>query len=261
VSEPLEAGFGPSTPVDDNLLHRYLVGSAAWVEASGLLAGDRVVRTGDFIAIDECSPHPFLNYAILLRPPRDPTGLGSEITRFFSGANGGPYSVFSPWPAELPGFEVGGHPPLMYCPAHDHRVALPDGFTIDRARTVDELLAYEQVLLEGFPLPDGQVAEPGTLFDESMLRAPGVHMFVGREHGRAVSAATGVVSEGVNHVEMVSTLVEARGRGYGAALTAAASSVDPSLPAMLIASDPGRPVYERMGYLSLLRFTYLWASR
>jgi hypothetical protein len=26
---------------------------------------------------------------------------------------------------------------------------------------------------------------------------------------------------------------------------------------VLIASDPGRPVYERMGYVSLLRFT-LW---
>jgi hypothetical protein len=40
-------------------------------------------------------------------------------------------------------------------------------------------------------------------------------------------------------------------------VTWAATVAAPALPAVLLASDPGRPVYERMGYLPLLRAT-MW---
>jgi hypothetical protein len=50
-----------------------------------------------------------------------------------------------------------------------------------------------------------------------------------------------------------------RGRGFGAAVTWAATLADPAKPAVLIASDPGRPVYERMGYLRLMRLT-MWGG-
>jgi len=46
------------------------------------------------------------------------------------------------------------------------------------------------------------------------------------------------------------------GRGYGLALTAAAAAVEPSKPATLIASDLGRPVYDRLGFVAVMRFTY-----
>ena len=68
--------------------------------------------------------------------------------------------------------------------------------------------------------------------------------------------AAGHVAAGVNLVEMVATAPTARGRGYGAAVTWAASTVDPALPAVLIASDPGRPVYERLGFLPVSRWTF-----
>jgi predicted GNAT family acetyltransferase len=67
------------------------------------------------------------------------------------------------------------------------------------------------------------------------------------------------VAAGVNHVEFVTTLPEHRGRGIGAALTWAATVADPALPAVLIASDDGRKVYEGLGYLSVSRWT-LWLS-
>jgi hypothetical protein len=38
-----------------------------------------------------------------------------------------------------------------------------------------------------------------------------------------------------------------------------ATAASPDLPAMLISSDLGRGVYDRLGYLPLLRFT-LWAG-
>jgi GNAT superfamily N-acetyltransferase len=57
-------------------------------------------------------------------------------------------------------------------------------------------------------------------------------------------------------VDNIATLESARGRGYGLALTAAAAAVDPSKPATLIASDLGRPVYDRLGFVAVMRFTY-----
>jgi hypothetical protein len=44
-------------------------------------------------------------------------------------------------------------------------------------------------------------------------------------------------------------------RGYGEALTWRAARTQAGLPAILLASDDGRPVYQRMGFLPLLRFT------
>jgi len=55
----------------------------------------------------------------------------------------------------------------------------------------------------------------------------------------------------------VATLPEARGRGYGEAVSWAATLCRPELPATLQASSMGRPVYERMGYRSVADFT-LW---
>lgn len=43
-------------------------------------------------------------------------------------------------------------------------------------------------------------------------------------------------------VEWVSVLDRDRGKGYGATLTWAATLADPTLPGVLIASDPGQPV-------------------
>jgi len=56
-------------------------------------------------------------------------------------------------------------------------------------------------------------------------------------------------------VAYVAALPAARGRGAGAAVTWAATVCRPDLPAVLVASDDGRPVYERMGFLAVERWT------
>jgi len=48
-----------------------------------------------------------------------------------------------------------------------------------------------------------------------------------------------------------------RGKGYGAAVTEAAATAVPEEPAVLLASDDGRHVYERTGFLAVDRWT-LW---
>jgi hypothetical protein len=55
--------------------------------------------------------------------------------------------------------------------------------------------------------------------------------------------------------DRVGTLRAARGRGCGTALTALAVEVAPDLPAVLIASDDGQPVHEKMGFLRVTRLT------
>ena len=84
-----------------------------------------------------------------------------------------------------------------------------------------------------------------------------VRAFIGWDGDRPVATASATVHGGVNHVEMVSTMSDCRGRGYGEAITWAATQADPTLPAVLVASDLGRPVYERMGYLAVDRWTPL----
>ena len=63
------------------------------------------------------------------------------------------------------------------------------------------------------------------------------------------------MAEGITNVTIVATGPEARRRGYGEALTWRATLADPGLPALLISTEDGRPVYERMGYLPLFRLT------
>lgn len=58
-------------------------------------------------------------------------------------------------------------------------------------------------------------------------------------------------------VENVSALTDVRGRGIGYVVTAAATATKSDRTAMLIASDAGKPTYDRMGYVALLRYT-LW---
>lgn len=72
-----------------------------------------------------------------------------------------------------------------------------------------------------------------------------------------MATAAAYLGPEVTAVELVSTRPEARGRGIGAAMTMAAARVEPDRPALLIASDDGRGVYRRLGFVPLLRYT-LW---
>ena len=72
-----------------------------------------------------------------------------------------------------------------------------------------------------------------------------------------VATAESHVAHGVVNVEAVTTLAEHRGKGIGEAVTWAATLAEPSLPAVLIASDDGVGIYRRMGYLPVARWT-MW---
>jgi GNAT superfamily N-acetyltransferase len=264
MTDRLETGWDRETPIGDNLMHGFVEGYAAWMEALGNGAGHRVLRSDDVVAVDEGSAHPLLNHAILIRPvtPERADAVAASLAGFFGRGDGGPYSIFSPWPASgLATVSPQGYPPLMLRPPGGVAPSPPEELQIVDATTPDLLADYEQVLVDGFPLGALQPFRRGCAFHESVLAVPGTRCFVGRVDDRPVSVAMSIASHGVNHVEFVATLADARGKGYGAAVTWAATLAASDVPAMLIASDMGRPVYERMGYLPLFRWTFLMGER
>ena len=113
--------------------------------------------------------------------------------------------------------------------------------------------------MEGFPLEELQPFEAGCLLPSTALEAPGWRHWIACLDGDPVGCAS--VYERSTHVEVefISTIDAVRGRGVGRALTATATAVAGDRPAMLIASDLGRRLYERLGYHSILRVT-LWAG-
>lgn len=132
------------------------------------------------------------------------------------------------------------------------------GLEVREVAGPDDLLEFERTLIEGYPVPGMEVDKVPILFPPEFLGGAS-HAFLGLVDGKAVATAAAHVAAGVNHVEFVATHPDYRGRGIGAALTWAATVVDPTLPAVLIASDAGRGVYEALGYAAVMRWT-IWLA-
>ena len=263
-----ETGYGPDTPSGDNLLNDYAQGMAAAFGGLARARGDRVAQDDalGLVVADSGSPAMFGNL-VVARRPLDGDGWRAAVDflhAFYGRQAGGPYLVFSPWSTpDLTGAGFGriGHPPLML---RMPGTAATDGIRVDglEIRPVDGEAGardWERTLVDGFPEPALQPVQHGCLLPGRALAAEGWRWWVGYLGGRPVSVSAAHVGPHHVHVEFIATVEEARGRGIGRALTAVATDAVPTLPAMLISSDAGRSVYERLGYRSLLRFT-LWAG-
>src|SRR5207244_11354745 len=126
-----------------------------------------------------------------------------------------------------PGLRVVGPPPCLVRPAGGAPARpLPPGLVVSE---VDDEAGLDELALafaEAYPVPAGGVAFPA---------AAGVHYWVGRHSGRVVATAMATVHAGVNLVELIACRPAVRGRGFGEALTWAATLADPRLPAVLYA--------------------------
>ena len=112
----------------------------------------------------------------------------------------------------------------------------------------------------GYPAPQFQPHTDIVMMTAGALTAPGWHHFVGYLDDRPVAAGSSYVGQRLLRVENIAALDEVRGRGYGRAITAATIRVDLGKPATLVASDLGRPIYERLGFTAIMRCTY-WLGR
>jgi GNAT superfamily N-acetyltransferase len=267
----LADGWAAGTPVGDNLVRAVTLSMAD--VGTGELLGHRTLVTEAYGAVDHGEPAGFANAVTLLQPL--PYGRWEAVVgdledwcgfegRPSGGERAGPTGevlLFSAWPTpDLAGrgWVLHGHPPLMTRSAGPlPSLPAPDGLQIVPVSDERTLADFERTLVEAFPLADAGPLLPGGLFGPRLLDEPRWRMFVGYADGEPVATAGVFVEHGLNYVNYVATRAEWRGRGFGEALTWRATLADPSRPAALLASDPGRPVYERMGYRSLLRFT-LW---
>ena len=257
----LPDGWGPSLPRHDTLLREFTEAYADLTEALGRSGGHETVRTPDFVAYDSHSPFEFFNVAVPLRPIHsvDDPAL-EEISRFFAPDDERtPFLLQSATP--LPdlrsrGWKLMGHPPCMLRPASPADPPRPDGLELVAVRDAQTLETLDRTLVDAYPIP---ALRGRRSFAPGLLELAGWHMWLGMLDGEPVGTAAAHVTDSLVDVEWISTVPSARGRRIGEALTWAATLAAPALPAMLLASDLGQPVYERMGYLRLARFT-LWVG-
>ena len=250
----LEDGWRATTPDDDTVLRRMALALGERGTWSAERLGGRVVRRPDALLGDFGSEVLFDNNVILTVSP-DRADLDGVIADARSLYADRPWMLVSALPTpdlRDRGLQLMGHPPLMVRPPGGDPPSPPDGLRVIEVTDAERFVQWNLTLAEAFPTPNGQPS----LFDERVLGGP-VHFWLGLEGDRPVATAAAFVRHGVVEVDYISTMPDARRRGYGAAVTWAATLADPSRPAALIASDDGRPMYEQMGYLPLTRFT-IW---
>lgn len=249
-----------TTPITD---FDTLTERAAWSMADRVLhhaaATGRPSRCEDGVGVARLGDRGmFINAAVVFRPVADWDTVLAHVDDVIP--PGVTATLVSPYPTPdlaARGWHLIGHPPLMArVPGAAPAPAMAAELRIHEVVDQPGLEVFERTLVDAYPMPDLQPYRWGGFCDERVLGGPSRY-WVGFVDGRPVATAAVHVTAGVNNVEMIATVEGARGRGYGAAVTWAATTADPTLPAILIASDLGRPVYERLGYTALTRWT-MW---
>jgi GNAT superfamily N-acetyltransferase len=268
----LEDGTSPSTPAGDNLLNDFVIADGAAYRALAEQAGGRSA-VDDELGLsmgDAASVCFFGNVAHASRPLDDAAAAEAiaRVRRFYEASSGGPFLLFTPWPLgdlRRNKFQLAGHPPLMVRPPRPNGDRPTDGARIvDDARIVEaaspaQVLDFDQTVTEAYPadalLPYG--SQPRLFTDKAA--ASGWKLINAYLGDQPVATAGAFASDRVVAIEAVSTRPTFRGRGIGLRVTDAAVNTAPHLPAALLASDSGRPVYEQLGFITVMRFT-LWVG-
>lgn len=252
--EHLTDGWEPDAPPDDTLVRRAVLVHASWPVAVATALARPWRRTERWAGAWIGEAGALVNPVILTQPvaEQDAGGVVAEVAELIP--PGTPYFLLSPWltPDFAPhGLALLGHPPLMVrFPAPRPRPD-PAGVEVREVRDAEELAVAERVLVEGYPMPG---TPPGSVLAPGLLGGP-TRVWLAHVDGEPAAVAVAHQAAGATLVEYVAALPAARGRGAGAAVTWAATLADPDAPAVLCASDDGRPTYERMGYLALERWT------
>jgi hypothetical protein len=257
AGEHLTDGWEPDAPEDDTLLRRAVLVHASWPVAVARALGAPHRRTDAWAGALVGSTGELANPVVLTRPlaADDAGALVAEVGALVPPESA--YFLLSAWLAPdltAHGLVLIGHPPLMVrFPAPDDRRPdrAPDGVEVVEVTDADGLATAERVLVEGYPMPG---TEPGSILRPGLLDGT-TRVWIGLVDGEPASVACAHTAHGATLVEYVAALPAARGRGAGAAATWAATLADPALPAVLVASDAGRPTYERLGYVAIERWS------
>jgi hypothetical protein len=257
----LTTGWEPDLAADDTELRRFVL---AWSDSLGGpvgTLGGRVVRTDDAVTCDLGRPGSYYSAAVLLRPPRpdrwDQVLDDVERTMFRGGR--GPVHLYSAWPTpdlSARDWHLEGHPPFLLRPPGGPLPQPAPDLEVLEVSDAEGLRTWEQVVVEGYPLPDLLPWRPGALFTAEVL-AGGLRLWVGRVRGEPVAAAASYVARGLHVLAIGVVLPHARGRGYWRSLLGTRLAAFPDLPCGSLFSDMSRPGAEQHGFWPISRFT-LW---
>jgi hypothetical protein len=201
----------------------------------------------------------YLNQAVMLRPISDAhDAVLDHVASFYAGSAG---LLLSPWPTpDLAGrgWQLVGHPMFVVRgPVSEPAAAPPGGLDIRRAESPDDLALVEQILIDGYPVPELDGLPANRALGPALLGSA-VRHWIGYLDGAPTAAAASHTAHGVINLCLAATLPAARLRGVWRALVAARCAGTPGLPAVAFTSDYSRPGFLRAGFLPITRFT-LWA--
>jgi len=131
----------------------------------------------------------------------------------------------------------------------------PQELDIIRVTDADALDAFEYTSGIGFGSPRPRRF---VWHSPSVLRDGRLRFWLGCVDGHPVAGSMSFVCAGVVGIYGVSTIPDARGRGYATAMTSAAIGADPALPAVLQPSQAAESLYRRLGFRRFASFR-TWA--
>ncbi|HYM84777.1 MAG TPA: GNAT family N-acetyltransferase [Candidatus Dormibacteraeota bacterium] len=219
-----------------------------------------VVETDDVIVGVTGVPLPAMNIVAraVLAPPTADARIGEVLARL-----AGCHVPFSWWvtPTSAPGDLVGrltragladaaALPAMALDLAAWTRRGTPPGVGVERVREGGAWTDTVRAMALGFDLPDAVVPTLAERFG-ALLSRRDLRWFAARFDGEIVACALSVVSGGVVGIYNVATIPEARGRGAGSAVTAAALADgrrSGATVAVLESSEMGHAVYRRLGF-------------
>jgi GNAT superfamily N-acetyltransferase len=159
--------------------------------------------------------------------------------------------------AEL--FTMDGGAPQMICRERIAEEPLPAGVSIRPVAAAADVGDFARINGEAYTVYGAPAESTASHFTgPRALDAPNVHAVLAELDGTAVGASLILLSHGIAGVYWVAVLEEARGRGVAAAMMRHITNLAFDLGAVnvqLQASTMGEPVYRRLGYEELYRYT------
>jgi hypothetical protein len=254
--------------VDDDTLARLAhLNFLAFGRESSLWSDGGEVHEADGVALFASgSDFPFvLNGAARTDPSVPPAEVVAIADDFFRRHDRGYTLTTAPWEADLAehaeaaGLWAFGTAPEMVCRERLADVDPPAGVELRRATTEAEIadaLTVNGPAYASLGMPPDAITAAIDRFDRVL--APHLATVVAYDGGQPVASAQAMLSHGIAGVFWVGTVEAARGRGLGEAVCrwvtnwafdqgAAAQSLE--------ASTMGEPIYARMGYEELYRYT------
>jgi GNAT superfamily N-acetyltransferase len=254
------------SPVNDaqlaDLEHENMIQAMTSFCAS--VAGARVWRADGTAVISTGLPFVLFNQVVVDGEATLPAAIAAGVSVMREGR--GPFVVnlrsgrddrFVPLMGELGLVPISEQPWMPGMAWHPVAEAVPvdlPGFEVRRVRDLADLDDHVTTGAAAFELPEEIIR---AVVVPPLIDRADAPIYVGYEHDVPVSTGLGIRSGRTIGVYNIATIESARGRGYGAAITrrvvsdgiAAGCDV-----AILQASEMGYPVYERLGFRTVVEY-------